>query len=814
MNADNYIPVPTISATPVLPEWTNDSVDVTIENKNRFVLNVKSKEQGFDLALRKHIVQINDSTELDGGSRKPEINEESLAKLKATGTALYKHKKDAYVINTNDVVIYNINVYNEGNISGYASEIVEYLPEGLEYISDNQINNENGWEVAQTDSNGRAIAIKTHKLENTLLEADENSNTIQKLAQGEISEVPHVQIACKVTKAIGEEDYYLTNRSEITAHKDINGNQYGKYYTEGVQENKDIDSTPDTINDSLDLENWYVNHVVNPENAYNTEELKNVKELYYQGTQDDDDFETVVLYADHPTTQSVEKIWNDNNNQDGVRPKSIQVQLLANNKKYEAEGITNPVTLNEENNWKYTWSNLPKKANGEDIVYTIEEIGEVAGYTVASTVEGNKTTIINTHKEYDLSLRKFITSVNSKEIVDRIPNVNIDDLINKKTTTAKYIHSKDPVSVYTNDIIKYTIRIYNEGTGDAYASIIRDDIPDGLELVEYEDGDGSINAKYNWKLLDENDNYTNDVNKAKYILTDYLSKDKNEKNLIKAFDANSMASLDYKDVEVEFKVTEPKTSNRIVTNYAQIVKETDEQGNGITDRDSTQGKSIEGEDDQDIEKIKVKYFDLALKNYVDEAIVIQNGEENVIKSNYKIENNDKEIVKVDIKKKNLSGLRVKFKYNIQVTNQGKVAGYAKEIKDYVPKGLSFEQAENPTWTKLDNGTIVTEALADKLLQPGESAEVTIILTWINSSTNIGLKSNIAEISEDYNEYETPDIDSIPNNMVLGEDDIDNADVMLTVKTGSAQIAYLIIALVFTSIIVIGGKIIKEKVMKD
>ena len=207
-------------------------------------------------------------------------------------------------------------------------------------------------------------------------------------------------------------------------------------------------------------------------------------------------------------------------------------------------------------------------------------------------------------------------------------------------------------------------------------------------------------------------------------------------------------------------------------------------------------------------------FDLALKNYVDEAIVIQNGEENVIKSNYKIENNDKEIVKVDIKKKNLSELRVKFKYNIQVTNQGEVAGYAKEIKDYIPKGLSFEQAENPTWTKLDNGTIVTEALADKLLQPGESAEVTIILTWINSSTNIGLKSNIAEISEDYNEYETPDIDSIPNNMVLGEDDIDNADVMLTVKTGSAQIAYLIIALVFTSIIVIGGKIIKEKVMKN
>ena len=55
------------------------------------------------------------------------------------------------------------------------------------------------------------------------------------------------------------------------------------------------------------------------------------------------------------TSYSVEKIWNDNNNQDGKRPESIQVQLKANgNNKGEA------ITLNEENNWKNTWTNLPK----------------------------------------------------------------------------------------------------------------------------------------------------------------------------------------------------------------------------------------------------------------------------------------------------------------------------------------------------------------------------------------------------------------------------------------------------------------------
>ena len=69
------------------------------------------------------------------------------------------------------------------------------------------------------------------------------------------------------------------------------------------------------------------------------------------------------------------------------------------------------------------------------------------------------------------------------------------------------------------------------------------------------------------------------------------------------------------------------------------------------------------------------------------------------------------------------------------------------------------------------------------MQPGESKEVTILLTWINREDNMGLKINVAEISKDYNEYGSPDIDSTPNNKVPGEDDIDDAPVMLTVTTG-------------------------------
>ena len=48
---------------------------------------------------------------------------------------------------------------------------------------------------------------------------------------------------------------------------------------------------------------------------------------------------------------------------------------------------------------------------------------------------------------------------------------------------------------------------------------------------------------------------------------------------------------------------------------------------------------------------------------------------------------------------------------------------------------------------------------------------------------MGVMDNWAEISEDYNEYGSPDIDSTPDNNKKDEDDIDDAPVMVTVQTG-------------------------------
>ena len=74
------------------------------------------------------------------------------------------------------------------------------------------------------------------------------------------------------------------------------------------------------------------------------------------------------------------KTWDDNNNQDGARPDSITVRLKADGDEKDRQIVTS------ENGWKYSFTGLPKYANGKEIVYTISE-DAVVGYT--SLIKGD-----------------------------------------------------------------------------------------------------------------------------------------------------------------------------------------------------------------------------------------------------------------------------------------------------------------------------------------------------------------------------------------------------------------------------------------
>ena len=63
----------------------------------------------------------------------------------------------------------------------------------------------------------------------------------------------------------------------------------------------------------------------------------------------------------------IKKIWDDVNNQEKLRPITISVTLFANGKEYET------ISLSQDNDWKYTFNDLPVYDDGELIEYSINE---------------------------------------------------------------------------------------------------------------------------------------------------------------------------------------------------------------------------------------------------------------------------------------------------------------------------------------------------------------------------------------------------------------------------------------------------------
>ena len=90
---------------------------------------------------------------------------------------------------------------------------------------------------------------------------------------------------------------------------------------------------------------------------------------------------------------SVSKVWSDNDNQDGVRPSSITVNLLADGEKKDSK----EVTADTEGNWTCSFTNLPKYAEGEEIIYTVTEEA-VSGYEAEVTGSAEEGYVItNSH---------------------------------------------------------------------------------------------------------------------------------------------------------------------------------------------------------------------------------------------------------------------------------------------------------------------------------------------------------------------------------------------------------------------------------
>ena len=199
-------------------------------------------------------------------------------------------------------------------------------------------------------------------------------------------------------------------------------------------------------------------------------------------------------------------------------------------------------------------------------------------------------------------------------------------------------------------------------------------------------------------------------------------------------------------------------------------------------------------------------FDLKLDKVV-QAVTVNNGK-NTTEHVY-----NSKLAKLDFESKyaNTSSMVVEYKFTI--TNEGGIAGYVKKLADYLPEELKFNSELNKDWYEGKDGVIYNASLANTIINPGESKEVTLILTKnMNGDDDFGLINNSAEIYETSNDYGALDIDSTPGNKATNEDDYSTANVLTSVKTGDI-VVYTTLIITIIIIVGVGLYMIKKKVLR-
>ena len=816
-------------------------------------------EKKYDLALRKSIVSI-DGKEPEV-SRLPKVDTTKLKNdINQAGentTAEYKHPKNPLKVKVGSMVKYRITVFNEETTEGIATEIHDKLPNHLKLKENSELNKQYGWKqlennvIATNYLNGQKIAGQK---ENNILDSkyvEVELEITDKATNGEVLTNIASIVGQNPNKDRDSNPGNVKYPNDLPGYKGNPGNKNDlndrEYFYKGQEDDDDFEKVivetpekpkPEPKNFDLSLRKFIneingkapevsrepkvdvtplinktattaiYNHskepitvksgdkVVYTLRVYNEGEvLAKVSEIsdYIPAGLDflpDDEINVKYgwkLEGNKATTKYLEntelKAFDSNSNNVSLDYKDVKIALVVNDKKEEKDSLKN---IGEIQN------HIPRESKDRD-----SNPGNVKTkeYGTKNQEDDDDYEPLKKQEEvFDFTLKKFITHIESKDgkkkedHSNRAPVVNVTPL---KTggTTAEYNHSKDPLLVLPEDRVVYTLRVYNEGNIDGYAEKIVDNVPANLEFIESD----PINVKYRWKKTENG------------LETDYLSRkasaERKEDSKIVAFNS-SKDTLAYKDVQVAFRISKNyKPADGIIKNIAEITEDWNEKG--IPDRDSKPNNKNPKEDDEDYDQLKPAYFDLSLRKIVSKIFVIENGKTKTVNTNHKYSDSPEGVAKIELDRKKINKTEVKWEYKIRVTNEGVIPGYAKEVTDYIPEGTYFDPKDNTKdWYKKGEKAIATKSLANRLLKPGESSELTVYLRWKKDPKNMGVKTNWAEISEDGNEYGIPDRDSVPGNKRPHEDDIDDAPVALAIATGLAKSYILYVLAGVTTLAVI------------
>jgi len=192
-----------------------------------------------------------------------------------------------------------------------------------------------------------------------------------------------------------------------------------------------------------------------------------------------------------------------------------------------------------------------------------------------------------------------------------------------------------------------------------------------------------------------------------------------------------------------------------------------------------------------------KTFDMSINKGITKVTV--NNKQGTEK--YEFDNTN--MAKVEIEGEYIKGSLILVEYEISVTNIGEIAGFAKVVSDKIPEGMKFSSELNSSWYE-DDGTLYSVALADKELNPGETATIKLVLTKEMTDDKIVSPVNTVKIEETFNEYLIEDKKQDNNSA--------EATIIISLTTGAAK-SYIWLTLIVITIIgagIFGVQVLTKK----
>ena len=334
----------------------------------------------------------------------------------------------------------------------------------------------------------------------------------------------------------------------------------------------------------------------------------------------------------------------------------------------------------------------------------------------------------------------------------------------------RYLEKDDTPDDDTDNVILADEETINGYSGDEYETTRK-------EIEGYEAADP------------EPANTKGTITKEDIYVTYYYKKKQSGKVVVTYIDEETGKEISYIDENGETKTYKEELQGIIGEVYATEVKD-------IPYYKYQEEKAPENANGTyTSENIDVKYyykrqtFNLGVEKKLSKLLL--NGQEKDIKSN---------LMKIEIVADEIPTTSLIVEYSITVTNNGEIEGTT-DVIEKLPQYFTLTEGTSQEWQQQQDGTLKLSIT----LKPGETKEFKVALIWNNGNNNLGVLSNLVQLTNVTN----------PANFEESSltDNSSKVDLIVTVKTGGGNIVPLTITIfIALSMVVIGIVVIKKKVL--